>query len=126
MTFLDTSALVGSLAGAKLSGPALRGALERGERMLISSPVLYEWLRGPRIAQELALQEQLFPPESIVPFGRQEAVLSAELYKSLGRARDREADIAIAACAIVREAELWSLNRADFKDIPGLRMSKIG
>jgi len=37
----------------------------------------------------------------------------------------READIAIAACAIVREAELWTLNRADFRDIPNLRLSAI-
>lgn len=32
-------------------------------------------------------------------------------------------DIAIAACAIVRDAELWTLNPADFRDIPGLRLA---
>jgi predicted nucleic acid-binding protein len=31
-------------------------------------------------------------------------------------------DLAIAACAIAREAELWTLNPADFEDIPGLRL----
>src|SRR5437763_5834976 len=126
MTFLDTSALVGRLAGAKLSGLALRNAVESGERMLISSPVLYEWLRGPRIPEELALQESLFPADMVVPFGPQEAALSAKLYRSLSRPRGREFDIAIAACAIAREAELWTLNRADFKDIAGLRLSAIG
>jgi predicted nucleic acid-binding protein len=34
-------------------------------------------------------------------------------------------DLAIAACAIRREAELWTLNGADFKDIPGLRLSAL-
>jgi predicted nucleic acid-binding protein len=126
MTFLDTSALVGSLAGAKLSGAALRQALKSGERLLISSLVLYEWLRGPRIPQELALQETLFPSDIVVPFGPREAVLSAKLYQSLGGARRREVDIAIAASAITREAELWTLNKADFRDIPGLRLSAIG
>jgi predicted nucleic acid-binding protein len=126
MTFLDTSALVASLSGPKLSGPALRKALENGERMLISSIVLYEWLRGPRISEELALQEVLFPTESAVAFGPLDASMSAKLYRSLGRTRGREVDIAIAACAITRESELWTLNTADFKDIPGLRLSTIG
>ncbi|HKF66949.1 MAG TPA: hypothetical protein VKB36_10480 [Vicinamibacterales bacterium] len=38
------------------------------------------------------------------------------------RARDRELDIAIAACAIVSGGTLWTLNRDDFKDIPHLRL----
>src|SRR5947207_10746420 len=100
MTFLDTSALVGSLAGAKRSGPALRKAIDSGERMLISSLVLYEWLRGPRLEEELALQERLFPRETVVIFDARAAALSAKLYQSLGRARGREVDIAIAAWAL--------------------------
>jgi len=31
-------------------------------------------------------------------------------------------DLMIAASAIRRDAELWTLNVADFKDIPGLRL----
>jgi predicted nucleic acid-binding protein len=43
------------------------------------------------------------------------------------RARDggclgRELDIAIAACAVVQESHLWTLNQPDFKDIPGLKL----
>ena|SRR5438552_18119631 len=125
MTFLDTSALVDSLTGPKRSAPALRRTLDHGEQILISSMVFYEWLRGPRLPEELIAQEELFPREMIVPFGPQEAALSAKLYRSLGRARGREFDIGIAACAIAREAELWTLNRADFKDIPGIRLSTI-
>jgi predicted nucleic acid-binding protein len=33
--------------------------------------------------------------------------------------------LAIAACAIVRDAELWTLNLADFKDIPQLRLARF-
>ena len=76
--------------------------------MLVPSLVLYEWLRGPRLPEELAAQEALFPPESVVPFGGHEAALSARLYRSLRRPRGREVDIAIAACAIHREAALWT------------------
>jgi predicted nucleic acid-binding protein len=49
---------------------------------------------------------------------------SAELYRTVPRARSREVDLAIAACAIRREAELWTLNRADFADIPRLRLAR--
>jgi predicted nucleic acid-binding protein len=31
-------------------------------------------------------------------------------------------DIGIAACAITHEAALWTLNTADFKNIPDLRL----
>jgi predicted nucleic acid-binding protein len=37
------------------------------------------------------------------------------------RRRGRELDLAIAACALVRDAELWTLNVSDFQDVPGLR-----
>ncbi len=45
---------------------------------------------------------------------------AAELYREVPRARGRERDLAIAACALGSEARLWTLNAADFRDIPGL------
>jgi predicted nucleic acid-binding protein len=68
------------------------------------------------------LQQSLFPSESIVPFDAEEAAIAARLYRSLPRGRGREVDLMIAACAIRHDAELWTLNAADFKDIPGLRL----
>ena len=123
MIILDTSVLVDSLTGPKRSAPALRRTIESGERMLVPSLVLYEWLRGPRLQQEVAAQEALFPSESAIPYGPEEAALSAKLYRSLRRPRGREIDLAIAASAIIRQAELWTLNNADFTNIPGLRLS---
>ena len=41
--------------------------------------------------------------------------MSARLYRSLRRPRGREVDIAIAACAIHREAALWTVSTADFE-----------
>jgi predicted nucleic acid-binding protein len=121
VTFLDTSLLIDALTGPRRSAAALRHAIHEGERVLLPSLVLYEWLRGPRLPQELAAQESLFPSEAAIPFGWQESALSAKLYRSLRRSRGREIDIAIAACAIIHGAALWSLNTGDFKDIPGLR-----
>jgi predicted nucleic acid-binding protein len=122
MIVIDTSVIIDSLSGPKRSAAALRAVLERGERLLMPSLVLYEWLRGPRLAEELAAQEALFPSVSALPFGAQEASLSARLYSSVRRPRGREIDLAIAACAIVKEAALWTLNAIDFNDIPGLQL----
>jgi len=68
------------------------------------------------------LADRLFPRESAIVFGPAEAALSAKLYRSVRHPRGREMDLAIAACAIVRDAELWTLNPGDFKDISGLRL----
>ena len=114
MIFLDTSVLVEALgAGGRLRG-ALRKAIVDGERMAIPSLVLYEWLRGPRVPEELEAQESLFPSEQAVGFGPEEAKLAAKLYSTLKKPRGREVDLAIAASALVWEATLWTLNVKDF------------
>lgn len=125
MILLDTSVLIDALTGARRSLSALRSLLSAGERMAIPSLVLYEWLRGPRTADELADQENLFPASSALPFTCEEAALSARPYRELGRARSREIDIAIAACAIRHQAELWTLNAADFAGMSELRLLRI-
>jgi predicted nucleic acid-binding protein len=122
---LDTSVLIDSLTGPRRLAAALRRQIERGERILLPSLVLYEWLRGPRLPQELAAQEALFPGDSAIPFGFAEAALSAKLYKSVRRPRGREIDLAIAAYAISRQAELWTLNISGFADLPELRLTRV-
>jgi len=121
----DTSVLIDSLTGSRRSLPRLRVLMDRGERVLLCAIVAYEWLRGPRTTSELAAQEALFPSETALSFEVADARIAASLYRSLRRARSREADIAIAACAIRHEAALWTLNPADFDDIPGLNLFRI-
>ena len=123
MIHLDTSVLVDALTGPRRSAPKLRDAIERGERIQMSCLVLYEWLRGPRTPAQLADQESLFPRTSAVPFGSAEAARAARLYGQVARARGREIDLAIAASAIEHNAALWTLNRADFSDVPSLRLA---
>jgi predicted nucleic acid-binding protein len=48
------------------------------------------------------------------------------LYARLGRARGREIDLAIAACALAHGASLWTLNENDFTDIPDLILHRTG
>jgi predicted nucleic acid-binding protein len=119
---LDTSALVDALAGPRRSLDRLEAIISDGHRVMISTLVLYEWLRGPRSRAELHAQQQLCPPESAVAFGHDEAALAARLYSRLPRARGREIDLAIAACAIVNRAHLWTLNPSDFRDVPDLHV----
>jgi predicted nucleic acid-binding protein len=119
---LDTSALVGALAGSRPEFERLAGLLADGHRLTVSTIALYEWVRGPRSAAELDVQNALMPPEQVCPFGVEDAALAARLYQSLRRPRSRDLDLAIAACAMVQQATLWTLNRKDFDDIPGLRL----
>ena len=81
--------------------------MERGERLLLPSLVLYEWLRGPRLSAEIAAQKRRLSSDGAIVFGPREAELSAQLYRGLQLGRGREIDLAIAAVAIVREAALF-------------------
>ncbi|MBA2303144.1 MAG: type II toxin-antitoxin system VapC family toxin [Acidobacteria bacterium] len=123
MIHVDTSALIAALTGARTAAFVLRGFISDGLRVGICTPVLYEWHRGPRSPQELASRQTLFPDHAVFPFGLDEAVLAADLYRQMARPRRREIDIAIAACALTNSAALWTLNPKDFADIPGLTLA---
>ena len=116
------SALVGALTGSRRSLDRLSDFISQGHRVGVSTLVLYEWLRGPRTTAELRAQEDLFPRPEAVPFDAQAAGQAAALYALLPRARNREIDLAVAACALTRNAALWTLNAKDFEDVPGLEM----
>jgi predicted nucleic acid-binding protein len=120
MIHLDTSVLIDALTGPRRSAAALRALIQAGERISFSALVLYEWRRGPRRPEELHVQEMLFPGEDAAMFGPREAALAAALYQKIRRPRGREIDLAIAACAVVQGAALWTLNPTDFSDVPGL------
>lgn len=126
MILIDTSALIDSLCGARSSASRLRGFIHAGERITLPAIVLYEWLRGPRLKEELHAQEELFPMGQALPFGAAEAVIAARLYGEVRSPRGREIDLAIAATAMARDAALWTLNDSDFRDIPGLKMVSGG
>lgn len=117
---LDTSVLVDALTGTRRSAGPLERTVLQGHVIAVSALALYEWLRGPRTAEELADQDALLPAGDAREFGPDEAARAARLYRSLKRARGRDMDIAIAACALEHGARLWTLNPADFRDMPGL------
>lgn len=123
MIHLDTSALIAALSGSRSHAQILRRFVADGERLGVSSIVLYEWWRGPRTDDELDAQEVLLPAQAACAFGVAEAALAADIYRRLKRPRHREIDLAVAACAILQNAALWTLNPRDFSDIPHLELA---
>jgi predicted nucleic acid-binding protein len=119
---VDTSALIDALTGPRRSLESLIRLTDEGHRLAISAIVVYEWLRGPRTKADLDAQEALFPAEAAVGFGAPEAALTARLYGQVRKPRGREIDLAIAATALAHGAAVLTLNPADFRDIPGLRV----
>jgi predicted nucleic acid-binding protein len=113
---------VDALTGPRRSLDALEGAVAAGHVLAASTLVLSEWLRGPRTPDELSHQELLPPGVDARAFGGPEAETAARISRSVKRPRGRDMDIAITASAIEQGARLWSLNPADFRDIPGLQL----
>jgi len=125
MIVVDTSTLIDSLSGPRRSAATLRRLIEEGERLVVPTLVLYEWWRGPRLDEELAAQEALFPRAAALEFGAVEAAVASRLHVSLPRPRGREIDLAVAAHALAADATLWTLNRRDFADLPGLHLLEV-
>ena len=119
---LDTSLLVDAFTGTRRSLPRLRRATADGDVITFSTIVLYEWLRGPRTDTETQAVGAFFAVALIPVFGWRDAERAASLYKRVKGARQRQADLAIAACALEHGATLWTLNRSDFDDVPGLTL----
>lgn len=88
----------------------------------MSALAWYEFARGPRAAEYLAMARSFFPPHGIVPLSEELASRAAEVFRSLGSPRKRAADIAIGTTAAAMDATLLSRNRRDFAGIPGLRV----
>src|SRR5262245_12898131 len=122
LVHLDTSMLVDAFTGARRSLRGVRAATVQGHVLGMSTIVLFEWLRGPRTAGEKEAVAAFFDVDQASAFGYREAARAADLHRRVARSRQRQADLAIAACAIERGASLWTLNRSDFDDLPGLSL----
>jgi predicted nucleic acid-binding protein len=119
---VDTSVLVDAFTGPRRSLASLESATIKGEVVTFCSIVLYEWLRGPRTEDEVETVRLFFETDRLATFGERDAKTAALLFRQIKRARQRQADLAIAACAIEEGAALWTLNASDFDDVPGLRL----
>ena len=119
---LDTSVLVDAFTGPRRALAHVAGATSAGHVITFCTLVQYEWLRGPRTPGETEAVRRFFGDDAIVAFHSREAATAADLYRRVKRARQRQADLAIAACALEHNARLWTLNESDFADVPGLSL----
>lgn len=122
MIVLDTSVLVDALTGPGQALTEFRRLIERRVRLVVPTLVLYEFLRGERSMLELDDLNELVPGNSVVSFTTEEAAVAARLFREVSRPRPRQVDLGIAAHAVVLGASLWTLNRRDFADLPGLQL----
>ncbi|MBI4864855.1 MAG: PIN domain-containing protein [Candidatus Riflebacteria bacterium] len=91
----------------------------------ISAVAWYEFSRGPRTPQQLAVARSFFLEGGIVPFSEGLAARAAEVFRSLGSPRRRAADIAIGVTAAELGATLFTRNARDFAGIPDLVIETV-
>lgn len=119
---LDTDFLVYAISTA---GPERRLLLEIAEseaQVEMSAVAWYEFSRGPRTAEQLAVARSFFTEHGIIPFSEDLAMEAAECFRQLGSPRRRAADIAIGVTAVAMKARLLTRNRRDFAGIGQLQV----
>lgn len=90
----------------------------------MSAVAWYEFSRGPRTPQQLAVARSFFSPDGIVPFSEDMAEQAAETFRRLGSPRRRAADIAIGITASLTPAPLYTRNARDFAGIDSLQIEE--
>lgn len=88
----------------------------------MSSLAWYEFCRGPRTAEQLAVGRSFLASDGIVPLTEELAVHAAEIFRRLGSPRARAGDILIGVTAVRAGAILLTDNARDFAGIPDLEL----
>jgi predicted nucleic acid-binding protein len=117
---LDTDFLVYALSTAGPERRRLRTLAESDAELGMSAVAWYEFCRGPRTPEQLAVARAFIGEHGIVAFSEEVAGQAADTFRSLGSPRKRAADVAIGVTAAAHEAVLLTRNRRDFAGIPGL------
>lgn len=121
---IDTDFLVYALATSGPERMRLRAIAATDAVLEISAIAWYEFCRGPRTPEQIAVARAVFGDGGIVPFTEDLAEIAAEHFRRLGSPRRRAADIAVAVSALHRDAVLLTRNARDFSGVEGLHMEK--
>lgn len=119
---LDTDFLVFALSKAGPERRRLRALADSDAEIQMSAVGWYEFSRGPRTPEQLAVARSFFGEEGILAFSETLAAEAAEVFRRLGSPRKRAADVAIGVTAAIHEAVLLTRNARDFAGIPGLEV----
>ena len=88
----------------------------------MSAVAWYEYARGPRSPEQLALARFILDEDGIVPLDDELATRAAEAFRRAGSPRKRANDIAIGVTASMHKATLLTRNALDFANIEGLML----
>ena len=122
---LDTDFLIYALSQAGPERSRLRRAAESDSVLQISAVAWYEFCRGPRLPEQIAVARSFFAADGIVAFDEPLSAHAAEIFRRLGSPRRRAADIAIGVTAAASAALLLTRNARDFAGIPDLKLEAV-
>jgi predicted nucleic acid-binding protein len=118
---LDTDFLVYALSTTGPERRLLRALADSDAELRMSAVAWYEFSRGPRTPEQLAVARAFLGSEGILPFTEAAAEQAADVFRRLGSPRRCAADVAIGTTAASQDAVLLTRNVRDFAGIPGLR-----
>jgi predicted nucleic acid-binding protein len=113
MIHLDTNYLIGLLVKGSPEALHAEAWLANKQQLAASAIAWTEFLNGPVTSGDVTHVEAILESR-IVPFGKPEAVLAADLFNKAGRRRGSRFDCLIAATAIHAQAEIATANQRDF------------
>jgi predicted nucleic acid-binding protein len=118
---LDADYLVYATCQRGLERERVTELLDSEHELQISSAAWYEFCRGPRLPDEIAVARCLFAEDGgVIPLSEDLAVRAADVFRSLGSPRRRALDVVIGVTAVSCGACLLTRNRRDFESLPGL------
>jgi predicted nucleic acid-binding protein len=124
---IDNDVLVHACASAGVERRTLLRLIDSDDVELgISAVAWYEFCRGPRTGEQLAVARAFFGAEGLVPLDERIAERAGDVFRLLGSPRKRGADVAIGVTAVLADATLLTRNRRDFAGIPDLRTEVVG
>jgi predicted nucleic acid-binding protein len=123
---LDTDFLVYALSAAGPERRRLRELADSDSEIQMSAVAWYEFSRGPRTPEQLAVARSFFGEDGVLAFTEATAAEAADVFRRLGSPRRRAADVAIGVTAAIHQAVLLTRNARDFTGIPGLRAEPAG
>ena len=123
---LDTDFLVRALSGSAPERHRLVELADSRVELQMSAVAWYEFARGPRTEEQLAVARTFFADDGIVPLSEDIAEQAAMVFRNLASPRRRANDIAIGATARVMNARLITGNERDFAGIPDLEVEAVG
>ncbi|MEW6367530.1 MAG: PIN domain-containing protein [Acidobacteriota bacterium] len=122
---LDTDFLIYALSQSGPERKRLAQVVSSEAEIQISAIAWYEFARGPRTPEQLAVARDLFGEHGVVPFSEELAMASAETFRSLGSPRKRAADVGIGVTAGAMGATLLTRYADDFAGIPRVKVEGV-